>query len=238
LKVKTNREPDQVDCLLRRAINNDPEALNGLFARYRRRLYHTSLHLLRNPDDAEDVLQEALLAAFCKLSTFNGLSQFSTWLTRIVINSALMRLRRSRPEVVTSIDHQQSNRDEMTWAKRLPDPSPNPEEVYARHERRQILEDLLRSLPAANRKVLWLRDFVGLSTREAAEALRMPTGTLKSQLHRARLKLREQAAEARNAPEAAQCSRSETQVTSGISPCNSHRKLHGQRPEGIQWTTR
>jgi RNA polymerase sigma-70 factor (ECF subfamily) len=198
LELKTDREASQrVDALLRQAINNDREALDELFTLYRGRLYNTLLRLLGNPDDAEEVLQDGLLAAFRNLSRFKGRSQFSTWLTRIVINAGLMRLRRSRPEVMTSIDQPQVGGDEQPCASRLPDPAPNPEERYARQEWLQIVEHRLRSLPAANRKALWLRDVVGLSTREAAEALAVPTGSLKSQLHRARLRLREEVAEAR-----------------------------------------
>jgi RNA polymerase sigma-70 factor, ECF subfamily len=197
LEVTSSREPShQVHSLLRQAMNNDREALNELFAHYRDRLYHRLLRLLGNPDDAEEVLQEGLLAAFHHLSTFKGRAQFSTWLTRIVINAGLMRLRRSRLELMTSMDHQPYGREELSWADRLPDPSPNPEEVCARQEQLEIVEHLLQRLPAANRKALWLRDVVGLSTTEAAGALGIPTGSLKSQLHRARIRLREEAADA------------------------------------------
>jgi len=87
--------------LLRRAMHGDSAALDTLFAQHNRALYQTALRLLGNPEDAEDALQEGLLAAYRNLPRFEGRSQFSTWLTRIVINAALMRLRsrRSRPAV-------------------------------------------------------------------------------------------------------------------------------------------
>jgi RNA polymerase sigma-70 factor, ECF subfamily len=214
LEPNGDREGSQrVDALLRRATNNDPEALDELFARYRGRLYNTALRLLGNSEDAEEVLQDGLLAAFHNLSRFKGRSQFSTWLTRIVINAGLMRLRRSRPEVMTSIDQQKLDRDDQPWANRIPDPGPNPEEMYARQERLQILAQSLQSLPTAYRQAMWLRDVQGLSTREAAKVLGLPTGSLKSQLHRARLRLREQLAEARPAHRVLQGSRGNAATT-------------------------
>jgi RNA polymerase sigma-70 factor, ECF subfamily len=195
-----NRDAEQhVDSLLHRALSHDREALNELFSFYRNRLYRTLLRLLRNPDDAEEVVQEALFAAFRNLSTFNGQSQFFTWLTRIGINAALMRLRRNRPKVITSVDQEQADKDEVS-AGSFADPGPNPEQMYARKERLAIIEDLLRNMPAHYRKALWLRDVEGMSMKQAAKALGIPTGSLKSQLHRARRNLRKQAAEVTRVP--------------------------------------
>jgi len=92
-----------------------------------------------------------------------------------VINAALMRLRKSRREVVMSIN-QKLGRDELALADRITDPRPNPEEMYARKERLQILEKTLRSLPAAHRSVVRLRDVQGISTKEAAEILESSLG--------------------------------------------------------------
>jgi len=140
--------------------------------------------ILGNSDDTEDALQDGLLSAFRHLSGFKGRSQFSTWLTRIVVNAALMQIRRRRPEAMTSID-QKLDRDDEPLANRIPDHAPNPEEVYARQERFRILEETLQTLPAAYRLALWLCHVQGMSAREAAEALGLPIGTLKSQVHRA-----------------------------------------------------
>src|SRR5579863_7444049 len=87
--------------LIERGLNGDARALDVLFARNTRTLYQTALRVLGNPEDAEEALQEGLLSAYRNLPRFEGRSQFSTWLTRIVINAALMRLRsrRSRPAV-------------------------------------------------------------------------------------------------------------------------------------------
>jgi len=184
-------------------INDSGEALGELFDRYRPRLYHAALRLLGNSDDAEDALQDGLLAAFRNLSGFRGRSQLSTWLTRIVINAALMRLRRMHPDVMTSINRK-LDRENLPLANRIPDPGPNPEEIYARRERLEMLERRLQLLPTSYRQVVWLCDIQGMRGREAAKLLGLSIGTLKSQLHRARLRLSEEVAEARLARRARQ----------------------------------
>jgi RNA polymerase sigma-70 factor, ECF subfamily len=184
------------DRLLHLALNGDQEALGPLFASYMPQLYRTALRVVGTPQDAEDALQDGLLRALCHLREFAGRSRFSTWLTSIVTNAALMRLRRIRPERVISID-QKLGREDQPLANRIPDPEPNPEEMYARQERLEILERGLQSLPASCRNAVQLRDTQGMSTRETAEALGLPLGTLKSHLYRARLKLAEKVGKVR-----------------------------------------
>ncbi len=173
----------------RLAVEDGREALSDVFCRYRTVLHTTALRLLGNHADAEDALQDAMLAAFRNLSGFKGRSQLSTWLTRIVVNAALMRLRAARVRVAVSID-QESDQNEQPLAYRIPDPRPNPEETYARKQRFRIFSQRLQALPAAHQRAVWLRDIQGMTTREAAEALSVPAGTLKSQLYRGRLGLR------------------------------------------------
>ena len=183
---ETNGEKDR---LLRLALNGDREALDRLFASYMPPLYQAALRVLRSPQDAEDALQDGLLAAVRHLKDFEGRSQFSTWLTSIVINAALMRLRKARGQAVASIDEEPLDRDQRPIAAKIADPTPNPEEMYAREERLQILKRKLQSLPRAYRRALWLRDVQGMSTRAAAEALGLPVGSLKSHLHRGRMRI-------------------------------------------------
>ena len=94
-------------------------------------LYRAALRVLGTPQDAEDALPDGLLAALRHLRDFEERSRFSTWLTRIVINAALMRLRRSRPDVMRSIDQKKPDRDDSPLMDKVADPRPNPEEVYA-----------------------------------------------------------------------------------------------------------
>ncbi len=179
----------QRDRLLSLALNGDQEALDRLLTFYMRMLYQAALRVLRSPQDAEDALQDGLLAAVRNLKKFEGRSRFSTWLTSIVINAALMRLRKARSQPATSIDEERPGRDHQPLADRIADRRPNPEELYAQEEEFRILDRHLESLPAANRSALVLRDFEGMGTGEAATALGLSTGTLKSQLHRGRARI-------------------------------------------------
>ena len=184
-KRETVRQPDQG---LERALNGDREALGHLFASHTPQLYRVALRILGKPQDAEEALQDGFLSALRHLRDFECRSRFSTWLSRIVINAALMRLRKNRREVLTPID-QKLEQDKVALADRIADPGPSPEEICVWNERLEIAEGILRSLPAAHRSVLRLRDVQGISTQEAAEILGVKTGTVKSQLHRARLRL-------------------------------------------------
>ena len=177
--------------LIRLGLKGNQAALEALFARHSGALYQSALKLLGNPEDAEDALQEGMLSAFKNLRRFEGRSKFSSWLTRIVINAALMRLRSQRAHQTVSAD-QPLGEAEVTLAEQLADPAPDPERLYARKELRRLLDRNLTELPPDMRTAVLLRDIEGLSTQEAAEALGVPENTLKSRLHRARLQLAEQ----------------------------------------------
>jgi RNA polymerase sigma-70 factor (ECF subfamily) len=173
-----------------RAIENNPEAFNELAARYRGQLYKQALLVLGNPEDAEDALQQGLLSAFGNLQRFKGRCKLSTWLNRIVINAALMQLRRRRSGVLSM--NAKLNEGGQEEKFRIPDPGLNPEQVYERREQLQILGRSLRELAAPYRRVLWLRDIQGMTSKQAAAILGLSEGTLKSQLSRARLKLKKE----------------------------------------------
>ncbi|HEY6290594.1 MAG TPA: sigma-70 family RNA polymerase sigma factor [Terriglobia bacterium] len=186
--MKAKKAVDE-QTLVRSGLEGDPDALDALFSRYARPLYQTALRVLGNPEDAEDALQDGLLSAVRNLTRFEGRSQFSTWLTRIVINAALMRLRSQRVRRTVSIEQEDPEQGDLTLGSRIPDARPGPEESYARKERFEILERGLETLPPALQSAVWLRDVEGLSTTEAARTLGLSEGTLKSQLHRARGRL-------------------------------------------------
>ena len=187
--VKGNRDTvRQPDHGLQRALNGDREALGHIFASQTPRLYRAAHRILGKPQDAEEALQDGFLSAIRHLGEFESRSGFSTWLTRIVINVALMRLRKGRREVLTSFDAS-TDRAEVNLAVTVTDPRPNPEEIYQRKERFQMFERNLRKLPPRYQSTLWMRDVQGMSTREAAELLDMKPTTFKSALYRARLRL-------------------------------------------------
>jgi len=187
LKTDPQASPNE-EQLIRKAIRGDADALDTLFARNNRALYQTALRLLGNPEDAEDALQEGLLSAYRNLPRFEGRSQFSTWLTRIVINAALMRRRGQRARPTVSLD-EPSHEDELPLADRFADERPNPEQVYEGKELRALVEEDLEDLSPLLRSAFFLREVEGLSTGEAAEELGVRENTLKARLWRARRQL-------------------------------------------------
>jgi len=174
--------------LIRQAIKGNEAALDALFRRHLNVLYQSALKLLGSPEEAEDALQEGMLSAFRNLPRFEGRSQFSTWLTRIVINAALMRLRAQRARQFVSADDPIGDTD-LTLSEQLTDPSPNPEQRFAQEELRALVSENLTELSPDMQKALVLRDLEGFSTTEAAEAIGVTENTLKSRLHRARQQL-------------------------------------------------
>lgn len=174
------------DPLVQPALNGDRDALEQLFSSSTRQLYKVALRVLATREDAEDAVQDGYLAALRNLRKFEGRSKFSTWLSRIVLNAALMRLRKTRAHAATSLDRGFPAEDGAPLAARIADPQPSPEEAYAQEERLEIFKRHLEGLPASYRSVLWLRDVQGMATQEAAERLGLSKGTLKSRLHRAR----------------------------------------------------
>lgn len=205
----TVRERDEE---LHLALSGDEEALGSVLASYMPQLYRAALRVLGTPQDADDALQDGLVQVVKHFREFEGRSRFSTWLTRIVINAALMQLRRRRRDAATSMD-QKSGQDDLSLAESISDPRPNPEELYAQEERLRGVRRTLRSLPATYGSALWLRDVQGMSTREAAEALRVPVGSLKSNLHRARLRLRNEMGAARSMHKTLRAARAEATTT-------------------------
>ncbi len=165
-------------------------AFEELVKRYDRNVFRIAQHTTQNREDAEDVVQDAFLKAYGNLAQFQGQSKFYTWLVRIAVNEALMKLRRRRPERTVSLD-QDVETEEDTIPREVADWSPNPEQQYSQAELRDILTRTIQGLPASFRTVFVLRDVEGLSTEETAEALDLSIPAVKSRLLRARLQLRE-----------------------------------------------
>jgi RNA polymerase sigma-70 factor, ECF subfamily len=177
------------ELLLLRAQRGDAEALNRLFASCRTRLYRRALQILSRPQDAEDAVQEALLAAFTHLDRFQGRADFLTWATRIVINAALQHIRKTRKKPTVSWDQVDAEFKEAWISGYLRDPQPTPEEQLQGLERRGMLEDALHKLPAEMRQAIQLSKSADYSLTEAASALGLPPNTLKARLHRGRREL-------------------------------------------------
>jgi RNA polymerase sigma-70 factor (ECF subfamily) len=182
--------PSEELVLVRAAKGGDDGAFNQLVKRYDRNVFRIAQHITQNREDAEDVVQDAFLKAFTNLHQFQEQSKFYTWLVRIAVNEALMKLRRRRPERTVSLDEEiQTGEDSVP--REVADWSPNPEQNYNQAELREILTKTIQGLPPGFRTVFILRDVEGLSTEETADALELSVPAVKSRLLRARLQLRE-----------------------------------------------
>jgi RNA polymerase sigma-70 factor, ECF subfamily len=171
--------------------HGNSEGLSNVFGSQKQRLFRAAFRLLGNTEDAEDAVQEGLLAALRNVHRFEGRAQLSTWLERIVVNAALMRLRTLRAHETASIDDPIGDLGFTRFSDLLVDGRPSPEEVCAWKEQRQILYRGLQFLSTSHQRALALHDLLGLGTQEAADELGLSVGTVKSQVHRARRKLTE-----------------------------------------------
>jgi RNA polymerase sigma-70 factor (ECF subfamily) len=176
--------------LVNAAKAGDVGAFEELVRRYDRNVFRIAQHITQNREDAEDVVQDAFLKAYENLPQFQGQSKFYTWLVRIAVNEALMKLRRRRPERMVSLD-EEVRTEEDSMPREIADWSPNPEQQYNQAELKDILSKTIQGLPPSFRTVFVLRDVEGLSTEETAEALSLSIPAVKSRLLRARLQLRE-----------------------------------------------
>src|SRR5215470_2509857 len=176
--------------LVQAAKGGDVGAFEELVRRYDRNVFRIAQHITQNREDAEDVVQDAFLKAYQNLPQFQMQSKFYTWLVRIAVNEALMKLRKRRPERFVSLDEDVKT-DEDSMPREVADWSPNPEQQYNQAELKEILGKTIQGLPPGFRTVFVLRDVEGLSTEETAEALDLSIPAVKSRLLRARLQLRE-----------------------------------------------
>jgi len=166
------------------------DAFERLVNRYEHKIYRLGLNITGNPEDAEDVLQETFLKAFENLPRFREDSRFYTWIVRIGVNQALMKLRKRRSDRLVSLDEPvEDNGDSIP--RDFADWHPNPEQLLGRTETREILEKAIQNLPPSFRTVFLLRDVEDLSTEETAEMLGLTISAVKARLFRARLRLRE-----------------------------------------------
>ena len=179
--------------LVQQAKDGDLEAFSELVRRYDRNIFRIAQHITHNEEDAQDVVQDAFLKAYQNLEQFQGNSKFYTWLVRIAVNEALMKLRKRRNDRTVSIDEDVET-DEGSMPREVADWSPNPEQLYGTSELGDILKKTIQGLPPGFRTVFVLRDIEGLSTEETAEMLGLSVPAVKSRLLRARLQLRERLA--------------------------------------------
>ena len=176
--------------LANQAKQGDRSAFTELVNRYAPKIYRTARHITKNDQDAEDVLQETFLNAYSRLDQFKGDAKFYTWLTRIGVNQALMKLRQRKDGKFLPLDRPVDT-GEGSMPREIASGDADPEQQYEREELRRTLSSGIDSLPESYRTVLVLRDIDGLSTEETAESLGLSVSAVKSRLLRARLRLRD-----------------------------------------------
>jgi RNA polymerase sigma-70 factor, ECF subfamily len=165
------------------------QELTELVTHHSRRFQRIALAHLGNVADAEDVVQEALLAALTHVDQFRGEAKMSTWLTSIVINTARMKLRKRSPLPCLPLEETVWHNDSRV-AEVVADTRPGPEAEYSKREIAEILARASLCLSPVLRRTFELRDVSGLSIRETARLMRVPSGTVKARLARARKKLK------------------------------------------------
>jgi RNA polymerase sigma-70 factor, ECF subfamily len=176
--------------LVAQAKAGDQAAFSELVTHYERKIYRLAKNITRNDEDAEDVLQDAFLKAYTHLDSFKGDSKFYTWIVRIAVNEALMRLRKRKTDRTVPLD-EPVELGEETVAREIAVWEDNPEQRYSKEEWRHILDEAVADLKPDFRTVFVLRDIEEVSTEETAETLGISVPAVKSRLLRARLALRE-----------------------------------------------
>lgn len=173
--------------IIQRVKTGDVNAFELLVREYEKNVYNLALRMVKNPDDAADMTQEAFIKAYNSLSFFRGDSKFSVWLYRIVSNVCLDYLRSvsRHPAVSLSVENDEGEETELD----IPDESQSPEELLERKLTRESVRRGLEVLPEDYRQILLLREIQGLSYDEIADILALELGTVKSRIFRARKKL-------------------------------------------------
>ncbi|HEY2016204.1 MAG TPA: sigma-70 family RNA polymerase sigma factor [Bryobacteraceae bacterium] len=176
--------------LVAQAREGDTSAFGELVRRYEGKIFRLAQHVTQNREDAEDVLQETFMKAYEHLDQFKGDSKFYTWIVRIAVNQALMKLRRRKTDKSVSLD-ETIDTGEDTITREIAAWDEDPEQRFSREELGGILDTAIQALEPPYRSVFVLRDIEELSTEETAEALNLSVPAVKSRLLRARLQLRE-----------------------------------------------
>ena len=188
-QVSTRTESEMIAAVIAGEIH----LYHELIRPYERTVYVMALSYMKNEADAEDVVQEAFIRAFRKLSSFRAESKFSTWLISITINEARTRLRRQALVRMEPLD-QLPDQDKSVSPALLRDWREIPSEAVEREEVRNLIQRVVEQLPNIYRQVFLLRDVEELTTSETAETLNISIPSVKVRLHRARMMLQKQLA--------------------------------------------
>ncbi len=179
------------EILVKKSKEGDFEAFEELVKLHEKYVYNIAWNMLRNQEDAEEVLQETFIKAYNKLNQFEGKSKFSTWLYRIATNEALMVIRKKNPVQAVSLDEPVDDGYRTKIRRELIDWKENPHDVYLKKELKEKIDYIIFTLPEDYRSVFVLRDIQGFSGEKVSEILSITIPAVKARLHRARLYARE-----------------------------------------------
>ncbi len=188
MKIQNHLQKDE-EALIMAASNRDLDAFNQLVLTYQDLAYQHAFSILGELAPAEDVTQDSFIKAFQGLNAFRG-GSFRSWLLRIVTNSAYDFLRRSKRRPIQPLFPEDDNGEELDTAPWLADPTASVQKTVEEKELSEEIRRLMEQLPEVYRNVLTLIDLYQLDYLEAAETLRIPVGTVKSRLARARLQMK------------------------------------------------
>ncbi len=176
--------------LIQAAQRGNLDSFNTLVLAYQDTLFNAALRIMGDEDLAADATQEAFLSAFRAIQSFRG-GSFKAWLLRTVTNACYDELRRQKRRPSVPLEPDTDDGEEMEAPRWLADPSMSPEEEAETDELEHAIQHCLEALPVEFRTVVVLTDIQGMDYQEVAAAIRVPLGTIKSRLARARLRLRE-----------------------------------------------
>jgi RNA polymerase sigma-70 factor (ECF subfamily) len=192
-RSKPTRRPDlDESALIERLKAGDERALEVIFNRHSSKLYNVARRILRDDADAEEVVQDVFWTAYRKARSFQGNSQFSTWLYRLTVNSALGKIRRSKKNQEVEYEEYlpKFEKDGHHTVRPVIDWSDTLEEKYANQQMQTLLAAALDQLKPVDKGVIVLSDLEGFSDKEIAATLGLTVSAVKTRLHRARLFLR------------------------------------------------
>ena len=176
--------------LIQTAQQGDLDSFNTLILHYQDMVFHTALRILGDEDLAADAAQEAFISAFRSINSFRG-GSFKAWIMRTVTNACYDELRRKKRRPTTPLEPDTADGEEMDSPRWLADPNMTPAEKSEADELEHAIQHCLDALPIDFRTVVVLADIQGMDYTEVAASVRVPLGTIKSRLARARLRLRE-----------------------------------------------
>ena len=175
--------------LIELSVSGDIEAFETLIQSHQKRVYNIALRMTGNPEDAQELAQDAIVRAFTSIGKFRGDSSFSTWLYRITINVCTDFLRKRRKTTVISME-QGPVSNENNQGIQIEEEAPGPDELAEKKQLKELVREAIDLLSDEHKQVLILRDIMDMSYKEIANTLNVNEGTIKSRLNRARAGLK------------------------------------------------